>query len=93
MTEEIPQANTSRQQEIAIAMSADTQAFPCTNPHGDLYTGLTKRDWFASIALLAHMTSRGYGQIDPSSRDGVRKAVLEDAYAWADQALRTRMEF
>ena len=61
-------------------------AFPVTSPDGDVFSGLSLRDWFAGMAMQA-IINQSYGASDDSW-----DALASDSYDAADAMLRAREE-
>jgi len=70
-------------------MSKDTggPAFPAQNHHGQKFTGMTLRDYFAAKALMGMMASR-----NPNSPRFKPEDDAEFVYAIADAMLKARGE-
>jgi len=68
-------------------MNTDTggPAFPAQDHHGQKFTGMTLRDYFAAKAMqgIVSVLNRGIRPTD-------MEAVCKDAYAIADEMLKAR---
>ena len=67
-------------------------AFPCTCPSGDVFCGMTLRDWFAGQALAGEMASQNgsNGEFTGTTPDEVLLSRAKLMYRFADAMLEAR---